>query len=205
MNSKKWMPLCVLGISSFLVLAAFPQQHEHQKPPQAAKPNTAASAPVDQSAEMQAAMPGPAHKRLAKLAGEYTTASKFWMQPGAQPSESDGTAKLSTLLGGRFLAEENSGVLLGQPYSGMRLWGYDNATKQYEAVWTYTGSTQILVLTGTSPNEGKSVHYKASIDHPNGVKQPVHILTREVDDDHFVVTLEGIAGPLLETTYTRKK
>jgi len=62
------------------------------------------------SAQMQSAMPGPAHKQLAKRAGEYTTVTKFTAQPGATPVDSTGTAKISMILDGRFLLEEDAGI-----------------------------------------------------------------------------------------------
>jgi murein endopeptidase len=42
--------------------------------------------------DMQSATPGAEHSSLAKLAGDYTTATRFFMQPSATPAESTGTA-----------------------------------------------------------------------------------------------------------------
>ncbi len=62
------------------------------------------------SGQMQSAMPGPAHKQLAKRAGEYTTVTRFTAQPSATPVDSTGTAKISVILDGRFLLEEDAGI-----------------------------------------------------------------------------------------------
>lgn len=78
----------------------------------------------------QTAMPGPVHKQLAKRAGEYTTVTKFSVAPGAPATESTGTAKMTVILNGRFLIEEDAGLFLGQQTKGTRIWGYDNSTKQ---------------------------------------------------------------------------
>ncbi len=161
-------------------------------------------------AEMQAATPGPAHQQLARRTGEYSTATKFWVQPGAAPLESAGTAKLSMILGGRFLSEEDSGTFAGHPTSGMRLYGYNNGPKKYESVWVWTSATGILTLSGSSTDEGRTVNYIGSYDDASGSRQLLLVTVRQIDDDHFITRIRG-ADPeaphyaVLETTYTRKK
>jgi uncharacterized protein DUF1579 len=158
----------------------------------------------------QTATPGTMHKQLAKRAGEYTTVTKFSMQPGGPTNDSTGAAKLTVIVDGRFLLEENAGMFVGQPTKGTRIWGYDNSTKQYESVWMYSGSTGIMKLTGSSSDGGKTVNFVATFNDDNGVKQTFDAATRQLDDDHFVVGLyarglDGSRGPTFDTTYTRKK
>ena len=155
-------------------------------------------------------MPGPVHKQLAKRIGEYTTVTRFSMQPGAPATESKGTSKFTAILDGRFLLEEDAGIFMGQQTKSTKIWGYDNAAKQYESVWMYTGSTGIMKLTGSSADSGKTVNFVAVFNDDSGVKQTFDASTRQVDDDHFVVGLyakgpDGSRGPTFETTYTRKK
>lgn len=171
-------------------------------------PSRAASEPNRPVEE--AAMPGPVHKQLAKRIGEYTTVTKFTMQPGAAPTESKGTAKFSAILDGRFLIEEDAGSFMGQQTKSTKIWGYDNAAKQYESVWMYTGSTGIMKLTGNSSDGGKTVDFTAVFNDDSGTKQTFDAATRQLDDDHFVVGLyaksaDGSRGPTFETTYARKK
>lgn len=156
-------------------------------------------------AMMQAAMPGPVHKQLAKRAGEYTVTSKVEV-PGAPPAESSGTAKITTVLDGRFLLEENTGSSMGMPIAGLRLYGYNNGMKKYEATWVYTMSTAILMMTGTSTDDGKTVNYAGSFDSGVGTKETLDVTIHQIDDDHFVVRLgSGTGSPVLEEAYARKK
>src|SRR2546428_11304746 len=92
--------------------------------------------------------PGPVHKQMARRAGEYTLVSKFVAKEGTPVQESKGTAKITSVLDGRFLLEENSSELLNRPFTGLRLYGYNNASGKYEGFWTYTGSTAIMRLSG---------------------------------------------------------
>ena len=156
----------------------------------------------------EAALPGPVHTELMKRAGDYTTTATFYA-PGAEPQQSTGTAKLKSILGGRFLEEENSGDSFGAPYAGLRLYGYNNGSKQYEAIWIYNGSTAFLVLDGTSDDDGKTVRYSGAFLGPGGSRQTLRVTITQQDADHFVVRLlgegPGDATSTLETTYTRVK
>jgi hypothetical protein len=179
------------------------QQQVQQNP--ATPPN-----PQDQAMQAlaEAATPGPIHAELMKRAGDYTTTATFYA-PGAEPQQSLGTAKLKSILGGRFLEEENSGDSFGAPYSGLRLFGYNNGSKQYEAIWIYNGSTAFLVLDGASDDNGKTVRYSGAFLGPGGARQTLRVTIVQQDPDHFVVKLLG-EGPgdstsTLETVYTRVK
>ena len=111
--------------------------------------STMAASGQDEKAKAQGktnAAPGPIHRELAKRAGEYTTHSKFTFKPGAPAQESQGSATLKSILGGRFLQEDNTGKLVGMPVGSMHLYGYNNATKKYESIWMYTGSTGIMTI-----------------------------------------------------------
>lgn len=197
---------CVAGLVALCVTSgAETRQNKTQKQPKPAAAQPSAEA-VNQ---MQETMPGAPHSALAKLAGEYTTATKFFMQPGAPPQESTGEAKLWMTLDGRFLAEESSGTLLGQPIKNFRMLGYNNASKRYEGIWTYTMSTSIMSINGTSKDGGKTITFEGSLDDQSGVKQKLGIEMRQTGGDHFVVELSGKTPDgnpvLVNTTYTRKK
>lgn len=195
---------CVLAL---LAGATGVRAQDQNKP---APPQQKQMSPEEQAqmqAMMQAAMPGPAQQQLAKRAGEYTRTSKFEI-PGAPSAQSTGTAKITTVLGGRFLQEENSGTFMGQPVSGMRLYGYNNGSKRYEAIWTYTMDTGMLMLSGTSSDNGKTVNYSGTFVNPMGMNETLTVVVTQVDDDHFVVRLTsegGGGGGTLEESYSRKK
>jgi hypothetical protein len=156
------------------------------------------------------AEPSPIHKQMAKAAGEYVTVTKFRIKPDDQPVETKGKARIKSILGGRFLAEESEGTMLGQKYQGFRLWGYNKDAKQFESTWIYTGATGTMRLVGTSKDKGKTINWTATVAMGQGEKMTMEAVTRHMDDDTFVVELiaktpDGKRGPSFETTYTRKK
>ncbi|MGH9864377.1 MAG: DUF1579 family protein [Candidatus Acidiferrales bacterium] len=153
--------------------------------------------------------PGAPHASLARLAGDYNRVIKFVGQTGAA-APSSGTAKFSVVLGGRFLLEESEDTVFGRSVEGLRLYGYNNATKQYEMVRMYTMSTGITMMKGTSSDDGKTIDFSGDTDTSGASKMPLHAQFRQVSDDQFTVTL-STAGPdgkesaFQETDYTRKK
>jgi hypothetical protein len=154
--------------------------------------------------------PGAIHAALAKLAGDYTTASSFRVKPDEPATETTGKAKLTVILGGRFLQEEGTGALFGQPTAGFHLTGYNDATQQYEALWVYTGSTAMMRLFGKSPDHGKTIEWTATFESGKDEKTTLQVVTRVLDEDHFTTTLsaknpDGSQGPTLETKYSRKR
>jgi Protein of unknown function (DUF1579) len=190
-------------LAALLLLAAtavFAQDRAPQKPE--------ATSDTHQTAD--ATKPGPEQEFLAKRAGEYTRTIKFVAQPNADANASSGTSKISVALGGRFVVEENNDTVFGRPVSGTRIYGFNNITKQYEAVWMYTGSTAMIFLTGTSSDGGKTIDLTGATQNLHGEKVPLHAMIRQVDDNQFVVTLmstgaDGKEAAFQETTYTRKK
>jgi len=156
------------------------------------------------------AKPGAEQASLATLAGDYNRVIKFVAQMGATAAPSSGTAKISVQLGGRFLLEESTDTVFGRTVEGLRVYGYDNATKQYEMARMYTMSTAITMMKGTSIDGGKTIDFIGESESSGGGKTPLHVRLRRVSDDEFVETFftagpDGKEAAFQETTYTRKK
>ena len=103
------------------------------------------------------ATPGEPHKQFESLAGSWTTKTKEWMEPGKPPTESTGTAEMKMLLDGRFLQQEFTGNMMGQPFSGIGIDGYDNLRKRYVTTWIDTCDTGIFQMEGTASADGKTI------------------------------------------------
>lgn len=212
MKSTRSLIIVFVALACCATAGAQTRQRKPQPKSQPAASQPAASQPSTEQMqrEMQNAAPGAEHARLAKLAGDYTTAGKFTAAPGAAPMEFGGDAKLSMTLDGRFLVEEDTGTFAGQPSKSFKMLGYNNASKRYEGIWTYTMSTAIMTLNGASADGGRTVSFNASWDDEAGAKRNLQIVMRQIDDDHFVVELtdkspDGKPGPVLMTTYSRKE
>jgi hypothetical protein len=155
------------------------------------------------------ATPGEPHKLFATLAGSWTTTNKEWMEPGKPPTESTGTAEMKMLLDGRFLYQEFTGNMMGQPFSGIGIDAYDNMSKKYVTAWMDTMGTGIFMMEGTASADGKTITLKGSHSTPGGGKMTHRAVWKIVDDntqtfDMYGTHHGGKEMKVMEITYTRK-
>jgi hypothetical protein len=155
------------------------------------------------------ATPGEPHKLFATLAGGWTTTTKEWMEPGKPPTESTGTAEMKMLLDGRFLYQEFTGNMMGQPFSGVGIDAYDNMTKKYMTAWIDTMGTGIFMMEGTASTDGKTITLKGSHPEPGGGRMTHRAVWKIVGSDTQTFDMYGAHHggkemKVLEITYSRK-
>jgi len=106
----------------------------------------------EQKAEMEAYMkagtPGAPHQTLASAAGTYEMKIRSWHEAGAPAMEDTGTATRVMTLDGRVLVEEVTSSMMGTPFTGHGMMGYDNVTGKYWSTWNDSMSTGLMVSEG---------------------------------------------------------
>ncbi|MGZ4955382.1 MAG: DUF1579 domain-containing protein [Methylobacter sp.] len=155
------------------------------------------------------AAPGEQHKQLASLAGSWTTKTKEWMEPNKPPMESTGSAEMKMLLDGRFLQQELTGQMMGQPFSGIEITAYDNLLKRYVTSWMSTMGTGIFMMEGTESPDGKTITLKGRHAEPGGGFMEHRAIWKIVDSntqtfDMYGTHPGGKEWKMMEITYTRK-
>jgi hypothetical protein len=177
----------------------------------AEKPAAAKVDPAEVMKKIEAAgAPGAQHKALEPLVGEWTAEVKCWMNPDAAPTASKGTSKAEWALNGRFLREEFSGEMMGKPFRGIGLTGFDNLKQKYVTVWLDDISTAIMTSEGTADASGKVITFTGKMDCPvTGdkdipVKQVLRIVSRDTHTFEMHDTRLGEKSKTMEITYTRK-
>lgn len=153
--------------------------------------------------------PGEPHKLFATLAGSWTTNTKSWMEPSKPPMESTGSAEMKMLLDGRFLYQEFTGEMMGHPFSGVGIDGYDNLRKRYVTTWIDTMGTGIFQMEGTASADGKIIILKGQHDEPGGGHMTHRAVWKIVDGNTQTFEMYGAHGhgkemKMMEITYTRK-
>ena len=157
-----------------------------------------------------AGTPGAEHKALEPLVGDWTAEVKCWMAPDAPPMESKATAKASWAMKKRFVREEFDGEMMGKPFRGMSLIGYDNSKKKYNTVWVDDMSTAIYTTEGTAENNGKVFTFGGKMDCPiTGEKDmPYKQIIRIINPNKHVLEMynspQGTEIKTMEITYIRK-
>jgi len=178
-------------------------------------PGAAKMSPEEQAAMaewMKLSQPGEHHKHLNYFVGKWKTKTKMYMGgPGTPAMESQGTSSMKWILGGRFLMEEHHGSMMGQPYEGIGITGYDNFRNLYTSSWQSNMQTNSLTMTGTRyPKTGVFTYY-GEMDEPalDVVGRTVKYVTRIVDHDHYTFEIIDLhAGDdykVIEIEYERVK
>lgn len=87
------------------------------------------------SSSTRLALPGPMHERLKPLIGRWRVTMRVWPAPGAEPvTSSNFTATRQWILGGRYLQEDLSGTLGGNPSNRTMFLSYNNLERRFELV-----------------------------------------------------------------------
>jgi hypothetical protein len=154
---------------------------------------------ADSAAMMQAwqayMTPGAEHQRLASMAGNWTWNSTFWMAPGAPGEKSEGTMTAQPIMDGRYLVEEWKGNVMGGPFEGRAVSGYDNAKKQHFSVWVDNMGTGMMTSWGGYDASGETMTMSGTFFDPmSGKEQTSRSVMRHVDDNHFIMEMFG-PGP----------
>ncbi len=134
------------------------------------------------------ATPGEGHKHLEYFVGKWKTKSSMYMGgPGTPPMVSDGTSDVKWVLDGRFVMDTHHGSMMGQPYHGIGMTGYDNYRNMYESTWTSNMGTNMLTMKGARHPETGVFTFYGEMDEPalKVIGRTVKYVTKIVDKDHY--------------------
>jgi len=144
----------------------------------------------DQQKAMEAYMKAAAvtadHEALKFFVGHWDASATMWMMPGTPPSTSKNTVDAFLVLGGRFVQMNYKGTMMGQPFEGLQITGYDNMQKTYTTFWIDNTSTAFYLLAGPYDKATKAYDQKGTWADPMGGTTPVRTVTRIVGPDEFV-------------------
>lgn len=213
----KWLVTLAVALAGSTFL--FSEQDKPKDKPAAEKP-TGEKAEPPGAADMAKAMadwmksmqPGEGHKHLEGFIGKWNTVTKMWMAgPGSPPMESPGVSEVKWVLDKRFLMEEHKGQLMGMPYNGMGLMGFDNDRNMYTQCWASNMGTTLLTMTGSRSEDGNAFTFYGQMDEPmlKVYGRTVKYQTKIVDADKHVFTIYDLHASddykVIEMTYTRAK
>jgi len=155
----------------------------------------------------KAGTPGDNHKMLQKMVGSWTTSNKAWMGPG-EPEVSPGTCEVKSIMDGRYLVEEFTGSMMGKPFVGHSMSGYDNLKKKFVSTWIDNMSTGIMYGEGAVNTDGKMTMSMSYVDAMTSKPMTMRMVSRwEGDNKRVAEFFEKRGGKemkSMEITYTRK-
>src|SRR3989338_2227949 len=134
MNIVRWLRsgIVMITVLSLCTLssAGYMDKKKNAEAPAVAEQAAPAAAAVDPHAEMMAKMqeygtPNENHQVLASMVGSWDHSVKWWKAPGTEPDVSTGTTESRWILGGRFVEGAVTGTMMGQPFEGKSIVGFD--------------------------------------------------------------------------------
>jgi hypothetical protein len=172
---------------------------------------SAATSPEEEwQALMRLATPGQHHKMLEPMVGRFKAKTQSWIDATAQPEESFGAMENRWILGGRFLKQEYMGQMMGMPFEGVGLIGFDNARQRFLSTWVDNMGTGIMQgLEGTADKSGKVITASGKMDDPLTLKSTNvrEQWTLTSNDEHLFemwsTDKDGQEFKMLEIRYTR--
>ncbi|HEY7412667.1 MAG TPA: DUF1579 domain-containing protein [Vicinamibacteria bacterium] len=147
MKHTAWGVCTALGL--VVSVAAVASAQADKKPPE-----MTAEQKAEMELYMKAGAPGPQHKWLASTAGSYDLKVRSWPAPGAPPVEETATVVRTAMFEGRVLVEDLKGSMMGMPFTGHGMRGYDNVSGKFWSTWLDSMSTGIMVSEGSCDDKG---------------------------------------------------
>jgi uncharacterized protein DUF1579 len=176
----------------------------------AAKPSAEQQAMAEKM--MKAATPGPQHMMITKMAGNWDCTVKYQMDPSQPMQEEKSSATITTLMDGRYTQEVATGQMMGMPFNGMGLYGYDNVLGKYVSTWIDNMGTGIMKSEGVAGKDGKTINWVGTMSDPmTGKVTKERMVTTITDDDHHTFEMFGVPPggkkemKMMTLEYTRKQ
>jgi len=154
--------------------------------------------------------PGAMHEMMAKTVGEWTFVSKYWMDPSAPPTVSNGKSVNEMILGGRYLKSMNYSDVMGMPMEGLNILAYDKATNEFFSFWIDNMGTGMTMARGKYDEKTKLCSMKGTMVDPMTGKEMEYRQTMKfIDDDNQQMEMymisDGKEIKSMEIMATRKK
>lgn len=168
-----------------------------------------AFSPAEMAAWQKAATPGPHHQHYAEMAGTWKAAAKMWMKPGTEPMLSEMKAVCEVLMDGRYIVEKIEGTMMGMPFQGMSIAGYDNVKGKHTLVWIDNMGTGTIYSEGDCSDNCAVETQVYTYKDPMTMKDTkVKMVSRKIDAnkhvlESFTVGDDGTEFKNMEITYTR--
>lgn len=226
MRNRVFWTVAGAGVLAASIVIAQPGK-DAKKPANHQKPATPAHAPAagqpefelppgmtqeDMQACMEAGTPGEMHAWLAEGVGEWEGTTKMWMAPDTEPTVSECTSTVTTMLDGRFIQCEIAGDMPGMgPFNGFGVYGFDNVSQQFQSTWMDNCGTGMMTGTGELSSDKKTLTWTFTYNCPM-TKKPTIMREVERRTSKDSMTLEMYGTPphggkeykMMEITFTRK-
>lgn len=111
----------------------------------------------EMEAWMAAGTPGPMHEKMAWFVGKWD--AEVESNHDGMTDRSTGSMVTEPMWDGRFNKSKFNGAMMGMPFEGIAIAGYNNAAKRFETIWVDSMMTAMSFSTGTVDAAGKKFSF----------------------------------------------
>ncbi len=166
--------------------------------------------PAPDAAAMAFPKPGPEVTLLQGEVGVWDATVEMAMAPGQPPQVSQGVRTCTSICNGLWIAEDFKSSMMGQPFQGHGVTGFDPAKGKYVGIWVDAMSTYVLSSEGTYDKAKGVLTFWMESPGPDGKPMKWHTESTSPDPDTRVWTAympgpdgKDVAG--MKITYKRRK
>lgn len=165
-------------------------------------------------AAFEASLADGGHRRLARLAGEWSGSTRVWFEPDGPPTEPEPQhGSMRVVLGGRYVVHEYTCGNADGETQGIALLGLHLDEGAYEGAWIDSMHTGSNIMYSTSPVDQSPAMAFSALgsygDGAGGTRWGWRTVIEQPDDDTlritmFNVTPEGSESRAVKTLYARQ-
>ncbi|MEG8946360.1 DUF1579 domain-containing protein [Rosettibacter firmus] len=158
---------------------------------------------------MEYMTPGPMHELLSKNVGTWKVDMTMYDIYTGSENKIEGTSVTESILGGRYFKTTYSADMMGMPFEGIAIDGYDNKEKKFYSYWIDNMGTGMLIMKGDFDNATKTFTYTGeSFDPMTGKQLKIRSVTKIIDENKFSNEMFSIFEDkeykMFDAVYTRK-
>jgi hypothetical protein len=140
--------------------------------------------------------PGEPHAALRRFVGEWEATGRLWRSPDSTVPPVEGQLTLSgeVVMGGRFLVEKMASRPPTRPFESVRVVGYDNLTRRYEAAIYDSFGTNIIRQVGDTNATGDLVLSNSYTDVGTGAPVTRRVVRKLISENEWIETVFETRG-----------
>jgi hypothetical protein len=153
--------------------------------------------------------PGPEHEVLKSDAGVWDATVEVFPGPGAPAMVSKGV-ETNAMMGSLWLVTDFKSEMMGQPFQGHGISGWDPAKRKYVSTWTDTMSTSLGLMEASYDAAKKTMTGSMNGPDATGKIVAMRMVTEYKDADNRVFSMyspgpDGKEFCGLRISYKRRK